>query len=199
MALPPPAVSLPPTMQAQQPPNFGSTSLGISYGQQNGNQNVATNDTGTAQSRAYFNPQQQAAQGDYFNRVGGYLAGTQQIPAYFTAPPEVFKAANDAFNKYVKPGIYSQYGTGSPQSGAQQAFMNEQLAAELYQGGQQNWLATLGMLGNPAFNPQGQNTQNAAQGQENTQMQQSKWDVGLNQTAFGQSLLSLLLGKLGGT
>ena len=110
----------------------------------------------------------------------------------------MFQAYNDAFNKYVAPGIASQYGAGSPQLGAQQSFGNEQLAAQLYQSGLGNFLQGQQLLGGYAFTPQGQNTNSASQGQQQNQFDQSSWNVGLNQTALGQSLLSLLLGRITG-
>lgn len=162
-----------------------------------GGQTVADTTAGTGQARSFFSPDQQAAQGQYFNNIGGFLSGSQQVPAYMTAPPQVFEAYNNAFNKYVQPGIAAQFGQGSNQIGAQKSFGNQQLAAQLYQGGVQQWLSGLGMLGNAGFNPQGQNTASNQIGNQQQQMNQNQTDMGLTQTVLGQSLLSLLLGKLG--
>lgn len=179
------------------PPAGGSTTVYGSATLNNGTQNVNAANTGVGSARSYFSPEQLAAQSQYFNTLGGYLNGTSQVPAYMTAPPQVFQAYNDAFNKYVKPGIASQYGAGSPQIGAQQSFGNEQLAAQLYQSGLSNYLQGLGLQGNAAFNPQGQNTTNNTLGQTQTQNQQTGYEAGLSTTTLGQSLLSLLLSRLG--
>lgn len=177
-------------------PSYGMTTLSGQLGGNSGNQATQQQGANTGQSRAYFSPEQLAAQQNVLGNLSGYLSGQQSIPAYMTAPPEVFQAYNSAFDKYVKPGIAAQYGAGSPQIGGQQSYGNMQLAAQLYQGGLQNYLGAMGMYGNLAFNPQGQNTQaaNAAQGQQ--QFDQNNWNLGASTTNYGPSLLSLLLSRI---
>ena len=109
-----------------------------------------------------------------------------------TAPPAAFKAFNDEFNQYAAPGIAAQFGAGSPQEGAQQTMGNEQLAANLYQSGTQNWLNGLGLLGNNAYNAVGQ-TNN---GSTTSTTQSTSESLGASDTAYGTSLLSLLLGNI---
>lgn len=198
MALPPLGQFNPNNITAAAPPAGGSTTLSANYGQTSGVQNVADVTSGTGQNRAFFSPEQLAAQSGYFNNLGGFISGTQQVPAYMTAPPQVFQAYNDAFNKFVAPGIAAQYGAGSPQIGAQQSFGNEQLAAQLYQSGITNWMDALGLQGNAAFNPQGQNSASSALGNKVNQSDQSQWNVGMDTTQLGQSLLSLLLSGIKG-
>jgi hypothetical protein len=172
--------------QSSTPPSFGMTT--INAGLQTSQQNAQSQSQGL--NRNVYTPEQQALQNQLLNHLGGYISGQTQVPAYMTAPPQVFQAYNDAFQKSVAPGIAAQYGAGSPQIGAQQSFGNEQLAAQLYQSGLTNWLAGLGLAGNLAYNSVGQNS--AAQGNQNNQ--QNGANVGLSSTQYGQSLLGLLLG-----
>lgn len=169
-----------------QPAYNGYTSVNANFQNQNGQQQQNT--VGGQQSQ--FTPQQQQAQNQALSGLSGFVSGQQQIPSYMTAPPQVFQAYNDAFQKYVQPGIAAQYGAGSPQIGAQQSFGNEQLAANLYQQGVNNWLAGNAQLGNLAYQAVGQNQQQAM----NNAFNQNTTNLGLTDTEFGQSLLSLLLG-----
>jgi hypothetical protein len=112
----------------------------------------------------------------------------QQIPSWMTAPPEAFKAYNDAFNQYVAPNIAAQFGAGSPQIGRQQMMGNEQLAANLYQNGVTNWLAYLGNAENFAMTPVGQST--------NNQFNQNWQNQSEVQGYQGDSMLGTILNKL---
>lgn len=169
-----------------QPAYNGYTSINANYQNQNGTQQQNT----LTGQQSQFTPQQQAAQSQALSGLSGFVSGQSQVPAYMTAPPQVFQAYNDAFQKFVAPGIAAQYGAGSPQIGAQQSFGNEQLASNLYQQGVQNWLAGQAQLGNLAYTAVGQNQQQNMGNQFN----QNTTNLGLTDTEFGQSLLSMLLG-----
>ena len=147
---------------------------------------------GQNQQNNQYTPEQQAAQNQLLNQLMSYLSGGSSAPGWMTAPPEAFKAYNDAFNQYVAPGIATQYGAGSPQIGAQQMMGNEQLAANLYSTGISQWLSGAGALSNAAFTAVGQNT--ASQGQSTSNAQGST--LGVSDTTYGQSLLGNLLGLI---
>ena len=139
-----------------------------------------------------YTPAQQAAQNALLQQLQSYLSGGSSAPTWMTAPPAAFKAFNDEFNQYAAPGIAAQFGAGSPQEGAQQTMGNEQLAANLYQSGTQNWLNGLGLLGNNAYNAVGQTT--AGAGTSNTSNTTNALTA--SDTNYGTSLLSLLLGNI---
>ena len=167
---------------------YGVTNL--TAGVNNSNGTGATTNQGV-QSNTYT-PAQQAAQNALLQQLQSYLSGGSSAPTWMTAPPAAFKAFNDEFNQYAAPGIAAQFGAGSPQEGAQQTMGNEQLAANLYQSGTQNWLNGLGLLGNNAYNAVGQ-TNN---GSTTSTTQSTSESLGASDTAYGTSLLSLLLGNI---
>jgi hypothetical protein len=177
-------------LPAPNPPAAGIEQLYANYQQSQGNQSQQ----GTQTNLNQFTPQQQQLQGMLPGMLSGFLSGQQDIPAYMTAPPQVFKAYNDAFQKYTAPGIAAQFGAGSPQIGAQQSFGNQQLAAQLYQSGVNNWMQGLGLGGNWAYTPIGQNAANQASGQS----QNNTFGGGIVDTTYGASILSTLLNALAG-
>lgn len=170
------------------PPLYGMQNVNLQYGQQAGEGASANQQS----ALSTFSPQQQALQNQLLGNMTGMLSGSSQVPAYMTAPPEVFAAYNEAFNKYVKPGIAAQYGAGSPQIGGQQSYGNRQLAAQLYQSGLSNWQGLMNQAGSLAFNPIGQTAAN--QGQNN--WNQNSMNMGISDTTYGTSLLSMLMGLI---
>ena len=153
---------------------------------QSGNQNQ-----NTAQQQANtYTPGQQSLQNSLPGSFATALGGT--VPTTFTAPQAAFDAYNTNFRNYVEPGIAAQYGAGSPQIGQQQMLGNMDLAAQLYQTGQSNYLNYLNSASQYAFTPTGQNLNNV-QGQD--------WQGQGNQNGYAGnnmlgSLLSQLMGKL---
>lgn len=146
--------------------------------------------TGTTnqQQANQYTPGQQELQSQLPQTLMGLLTGQTQAPGWMTAPPEAFKAYNDSFDTYVKPGLAFQYGAGSPQIGSQQMMGNEQLAANLYQNGYSNFLNGLGNAENFAMTPIGQNT--------NNQVDQD-WQSHYNTSGYsGDNIMGSILNKL---
>ncbi len=180
------------------------------YGaQQQQQQQGAGAQTGAASALNQYTQGQQQLQGTLPQTLQSVLSGQSQVPDYFTAPPQVFKAYNDNFQQSVAPGIAAQFGAGSPQMASQQSIGNQNLAANLYQNGQGNYLNYLNSAANVAFNPVGQQTANSAannwqsQNNGNTQGYQTGSPLGalgLGGAAAGSVLsqLAALLGLTGG-
>jgi len=125
--------------------------------------------------------------------LSGFTAGTSGVPTALTNPAGLQQAANDAFNQYATPGIAAQYGAGSPQIGAQQSMMDEQLAAQNYQSGVNNYLSGNNMLSNSAYNAVGQTgTGTGTQSANNN-------NYGASAQVYGnaQSLISSILAAMG--
>ena len=162
---------------------------------------AATNSAGTAtgnqastQANTYTAPQQ-AAQTALLNQLSGFTAGTSTAPTSLTNPTQLQTAANDAFNQWTAPGIAAQFGAGSPQIGQQQAMMDEQLAAQNYQAGVNQYLTGNNQLQNAAFNTMGQtSTGTSANSANNNNEGVSAAITGAPGTA---SVLSAILGLLG--
>jgi hypothetical protein len=162
---------------------------------------AATDSTGAATGQNAnalqntYTAQQQAAQTALLNQLSGYTAGTSSVPTSLTNPAGLQQAANDAFNQYTAPGIAAQYGAGSPQIGQQQSMMDEQLAAQNYQNGVNNYLSGTSQLGNAAYNQIGNTGQAASSNTSNNQ------NYGASVSATGSpssnSVLSLILKAMG--
>ncbi len=148
---------------------------------------------------------QQGLQQQLPQLLSGILSGQTQIPPYWTAPPQVFKAYNDQFQREMAPRYAATYGAGGPQALSAQNIGNEQLAANLYQGGIQNFQNFLNQGLSTAFNPVGQQT--AGTGTNNWQQQGNQNTLGYQTTsplgalgiggAAAGSVLNQLMGLLG--
>lgn len=189
---------------APQPslPGVDTNNAQTTYYGSNTSQNAQGSSTGTANSQVsnqnQYSADQQALQSQLAGQYGGLISGQSQIPAYFTAPQQVFDAFNTNFTKNVEPGIAAQFGAGSPQIGAQRSFGNQQLAAQLYQGGISNYLNSLGAANNFAMTPQGTIGSSNTANQGSNQYENDQGTMGIQSNQFGQGLLALLLGMLGG-
>ena len=159
-------------------------------------QNASTGATTGTQANTY-NAGQQALQNQLSQLLPGYIQGGT-IPTAFTAPPAAFQNLNNQLTNQVNPAIAAQYGAGSPQIGAQDALAQTNLAAQLYQAGVQNYTGALGLAGNLAYNPIGQNTTGTSNGtgtgsstltNDTTQNQNN---LGIAETSYGSNLLSTL-------
>lgn len=181
-----------------QPDPVGQTTT---YGE-NANMSQTGQQTGTNTGQStqlnQYSAAQQALQSQLAGQYGGFLSGQTQVPAYMTAPPQVFDAWNEQFNKEVAPGLAAQFGGNSPQIHAQRAYGNRQLAAQLYQGGITNWLNGLGAANNFALTPQGSNLNSTASNALNNQTDSSSGHLGIQSNTMGGSLLALLLSLMGG-
>jgi len=179
-----PAGTLPPVDNSNS--NLSGSPLNqatsVFYGSNQGNnQGGANAQSGMSSALNQYTGGQQALQNQLPGLFGSLLSGQGQIPPYWTAPPQVFQAYNDNFNRSVAPQIAAQYGAGSPQIGSQQSIGNEQLAAQLYQGGFNNYLNALNSGAGLAFNPVGQQSSNA--GASNWQQQAKQNTLGYQSTS----------------
>lgn len=148
---------------------------------------------------------QQNLQAQLPQLLSGILSGQTQIPPYWTAPPAVFQAYNDQFQREVAPRYAAAYGAGGPQALAAQNIGNANLAAQLYQGGIANFQNFLNQGLATAFNPVGQ--QSASTGNSNWQQQGNQNTLGYQTSsplgalgiggAAAGSVLSGLMGLLG--
>lgn len=159
----------------------------------------ASGTTGVQNQMNQYTAGQQALQAQLPQTLQGILTGQQQVPDTFTAPQIAFDALNHNFNNFLAPQYAATYGAGSPQGLSQQAIQNEQLAANLYQTGQGNYLNYLNSGRDLAFTSVGQQQANAdnknwqeAGGQDTLGYQGPS---GLR--AFGTGLGAELLQRLG--
>lgn len=178
---------MPGTITAPQP-----VSLTTSQGTSSANTTDQASQAG--QQSSTFAPWQQQLQQLLPGMLSSFVQGGQ-VPTSLTAPPQEFAAANQQFTQNVAPGLVAQYGAGSPQLAQQQAYMNQNLAAQTYQQGVGNYLSGMGMLGGFATTPQGQTT---AQTGQNTS-QQNASGLGTTSTDVGGTILGMLLNALKGT
>lgn len=151
------------------------------YGaQQQSNQGGAGVQANAGTQLNQYTAGQQGLQQQLPQLLSGILSGQTQIPPYWTAPPQVFQAYNDQFQREMAPRYAATYGAGGPQALSAQNQGNQQLAAQLYQGGIQNYQNFLNQGLSTAFNPVGQQT--ASTGNNNWQQQGNQNTLGYQTT-----------------
>lgn len=161
--------------------------------------NGAQAQTGTQDQMNQYTAGQQGLQATLPATLQGVLNGSSQVPSTFTAPQVAFDAYNHNFNNNLAPKYAATYGSGGPEALSAQSLGDEQLAAQLYQTGQGNYLDYLNSANSLAFTPVG--TQQANAQNQNWQQQGSQDTLGYQGpspiAAGGTSILASLLAALG--